>query len=219
MPLNQPTLSWPFIAILASLLSLPFSEAVGSEIVNVPELGLHHRILTIEKNENPQNLVLMYTRLDRQCRFVMDDKQGQIPFLDFYWLNDRSRYHEMHALLKRGIRKRLEVQPLSREPNQEGAFAIRIRNLREIRHDLDDPVMLIKAVGKPGADGNNRCEVQAQMKVNVGKSESMVRLEAISAVGKKTFLPPFRKVVSVTLHGVIPKNGERVERTFSAPGH
>lgn len=167
-------------------------------MLQIPEVGPHYKILSFEKNENPENVLVVYTKLDENCRFIQKDAK---PLIDFYWLMNGQRYKPTHALIKNAVRGRMKISEVD-----EQSFRLRINELKELQTDLRQPHLNVRVV-KKGAE----CTVAAYFR---DQNEQLIRVNSIFSESKKTFLPPFRKVLAVAIRGTA--SGEAVERKFLA---
>ncbi|MFM9726342.1 hypothetical protein ACKI1L_38100, partial [Streptomyces scabiei] len=77
----------------ALLVSLP---VFAREITDIPQLGTHQQIFTVEKNVNPENVAIVYTKVDSACRFVNDPANRDEPVFDFYWRMGGTDYKPMN---------------------------------------------------------------------------------------------------------------------------
>ena len=183
-------------------------DSPGSEVDLAP-IGKHVPIFIVEKSENPQNTLTAYTVLEANCRVAVDHQDATKPILDFYWLMNRTQYKPVHPLIKSGIRDRLElVSTAQRDPRM---FSIRISDLSELKTDLIAAVVQVKATAKKGG-----CHVDAYLRLGPSDQSRNLKLTTIYTESSKTIIPPFRKVVSVTLKGVDAQTGAAIERKYSA---
>lgn len=196
------------------------AAAGGFDVKPAAEVGPHQPVLIFEKNENPQNILVVYTKLNEDCRFIADPSEPSLPVFDFYWLMDRTRYKPVHPLIKSGIHDhlRLETPPVLRPAKNDDkkvpvwdSLSARIQILDELKHDLEEPRVTVKAVKREGA-----CTVQALMKLGPSDQNRTIALESIYSESRKVLWPPFRQVVSVTLTGTDVASGEKVKRTYLA---
>ena len=194
----------------ALLLALAARASAGPQITDIAEVGPHYRVVTIEKSVHPQNLLVAYTRLDERCRVVRDPKQGNSPVFDFYWLMDGSRYKRVHPLIKRGIRKRLEVGA-SPPKSRDGSFAVRLNDLTEVEHDLGaTPLLWVRAEKTtPG------CRVEARITLGPSDKNAVIRLDSIYSEAELSW-PLSARMKSITLKGVDVKSGKPVVRVYKA---
>lgn len=175
---------------------------------DIPEIGRHYPVFIFEKNENPQNVLVTYVKLNENCQFEVRSDEGKKPFFDFYWLMDRERYKPVHKLIKSGIRERLQFVSKSDDLKR---FTLRLNDLSELNQNLEATDITISAQ-KEG----NHCVVKGVANVGTSKERERILLESIYSESKKTLMPPFRKVESITLKGVALDDNQKVERTFSA---
>lgn len=185
--------------------------AVAKEITDIAQVGPHYKIITFEKNENPQNIMVIFTRLDESCHFKPEGPKSQPPALGYYWLMDRKRYKPVHPLIRRGIEKRLVLEGgvMSESPNTS-FFQIRISDLDELKTDLHEPRMRVTA-RKSGLD----CEVETTVRLGPSDGQDTLRLTTLYSETEKKFLPPFRRLLSITLDGVNMRTGATLKRKYS----
>ncbi|HEX4046693.1 MAG TPA: hypothetical protein VH309_02605 [Elusimicrobiota bacterium] len=198
----------PAPAVRAVLLAvLAVRAAAGGEIATIPEIGPHYRILIVEKSIHPQNVLVAYTRLDKDCRVLRDPKRADRPAFDFYWLMDGSRYKPVNRLILRGIRKRLQVE----EAGSAREFSVRLNDLKEVRTDLGaSPVLRVRAFRTAAG-----CEAEGLMRLGPSNKDALIRLEKIDSEAALT--GPFSaKVKLVALTGVNVKTGRKVVRVYRA---
>lgn len=194
------------IGILTSLSSLIIPElSLAKEIDEISEVGKHHRILIVEKSENPQNQIAVFTKVDRQCRFIKEADDTKRPVLDFYWLLDRKRYKPIGRFAKYRVRKKIRVHPLHKEA--QDSFFIFSDMIHRYHPELRDSLIEIKSEKR-----NGHCEVAALAHLEGLKSP--MKLEKVYSELKKTILPPFRKVLSITLNGENKGSGVKIKKTY-----
>jgi hypothetical protein len=194
------------LKILILLLALSRNSS-ALEVTDISEIGPHHRILTLEKNENPENVLAVYTQVDSSCRVGKKNStaSSDIPHFGFYWLMNRMNYKPVHPLIRQGIAQRITVLP---EANSS-SFHVKLEDLKEMKTDLED--LRLNVIARlEGA----RCKVGAFMNLGPSDHHAKMKLELIDSQSKKTILPPFRKVLSVTLKGVLTATGEKFSRTY-----
>lgn len=195
-------LSWA-----ALLPALALRAAAGGAIVSIPQVGPHYRIVTVAKSVHPQNVLVAYTRLDKDCRVLPDPKRRDHPEFGFYWLMDGARYKPVNRLILRGIRKRLQVE----EPGSPREFSVRLNDLKEVKTDLGpSPVLRVRAFRT--AEG---CAAEGLMRLGPSNKDAVIRLGTIDSEAALT--GPFSaKVKLVALTGVDVKTGKKVVRVYRA---
>ena len=145
---------WFFLlALLLPLVSWPYALArpvlTGHAVTTVGDIGEHYPLFIVTKSHHPENLTVVYTKLDQHCRVLPDRDHGGQPTLDFYWLMDHTRYKPMAALLKDGIGQRLQFTDTRRYQEDPTTFAVRLDELSRLQHDLPQPTVQIKT-DRPG---------------------------------------------------------------------
>jgi hypothetical protein len=182
---------------------------MAGEVDTVPEVGGHHPILIVGKNVHPENLMVVYTKVDANGRFVADPADRDRPVFDFYWLMDGKTYKPVNGLIKNEIGKRLECQlgPSGRDTH----FVVNVNDLKEVNSDIKEPKMDVYAKRNGGA-----CDVEAQ--INLGPSDGNMRIKLSSIYTEGRAFPP--AVYSVTLKGEEIVNGKltgkKVARRYEA---
>ena len=181
----------------------------AAEVSNIPEIGAHHPILIIGKNVHPENLMVVYTKVDAEGHLLPDPEQLNQPLLDFYWLMDGKNYKPVNAIIKSEIRKRLEIQAGSKD--RPTHFVINVNDLKEVNSDIKQPKMDIYV-----SDTAGDRQVEAQM--NLGPSDGNLRLRVSSIYTEGRAFPP--AVYSVTLIGEEIVNGKpsgkKIARKYGA---
>lgn len=185
-------------------------EIKAFELVNRSPVGAHYPIITFEKNENPQNIMLIYTKLDKDCRFELNPQKRHEPVFDFYWLMGKKTYKPVHPLIKSGIHDRLQVEAGEAFAQSRREFEIKVNDLKELKTDLHEA--RLKVVARK--IGHN-CDVQATIQLGPKDQNATLNLETIYSEAEKSFIPPFRKVTSVTLIGKSEASGKAMKKTFS----
>lgn len=190
--------------------AMTFASAANAAIplgaARLEPIGEHQRLLLFEKNENPQNVMVIYTKIDGACSLAKGEN-GQ-PVFDFYWMMDGERYKPVHSMIKSGIRDRLEFQGGSAEKGPRDFF-VRINDMKEVKNDLPDPRLHVELQSE-----GRGCTADARIQLGPSDQGRVLKVESIYSEAKKIMMPPFRKLVAVTLRGVDAKTGEKIERRF-----
>lgn len=202
MPIRKASLA-------VALLAASMLRVATAEVTDIPELGAHQPILVVGKNVNPQNIMVIYTKVGADGRFLTNPADRGRPVFDFYWLMDGKTYKPVNGTIKKEIRRRFECQP---SPSDRAShFVINVNDLKEVNADLKDPKVDVYATGSSGAR-----DVEAQM--TLGPSDGNMRIKLSSIYTEGRALPP--AVYSVTLKGeeiVDGKvTGKKVVRRYEA---
>jgi hypothetical protein len=181
--------------------------ALRAEVRSLPEIGRHFPLFTFEKNENPQNIMVIYVKLDDEGRLVQDPKRPRQPLIGFYWLMNREKYKPVHPLIVHGIRERLHFVS---EASDRRSFRIRLSDLDDLKQDMKSTDIDVKVVGK------KEPTVEASLTLGPSDRSREIQIDKIYSKAHKTFLPPFRKVDAITVFGQTVAGGDPVSRTYSA---
>ncbi len=192
------------VCFAISLLGAP---TVKGETVSA--IGAHQPILVVNKNVNPRNQLVVYTKQAVDGSFLMNPADRNRPLLDFYWLMDGRNYKPVNGLIKSEIRRRFACQSL---PGASAShFTIEIRDLKEVNADLRDPKVDVYARRTRGIS-----DVEAQ--ISLGPSDGYMRIKLSSIYTEGATFPP--AVHAVTLKGEEIVNGKltgkKVTRRYDA---
>jgi hypothetical protein len=194
----------------------------GQAVTNVGDVGEHYPLFFIEKSHHPENIAVVYTKLDTDCRVIPDREHGLLPTFDFYWLLDATRYKPMAGPLKVGTRKRLQFIDTHESQGNLTAFAVRTDDLSRVQHDLPSPTVQIKAERQGEA-----CMATAFMTLGPSNGYATIKIESVSTRTEPlTLLKKMRAMVepdtiqiyAVTVKGTDVATGQPIERTYYAAG-
>jgi hypothetical protein len=192
----------------------------GQVVTNVGDVGEHYPLFLIEKSHHPENITVVYTKLDTHCRVIPDREHGFLPTLDFYWLMDTTRYKPMAGPLKAGARKRLQFIDTNGAQGDLTAFAVRTDDLSRVQHDLQNPTVQIKAERQGDA-----CVATALMTLGPSNGNVTLKVESVSTKTEPITLlkkmramadPDFIRIYAVTVKGTDVTTGQPIERTYHA---
>jgi len=197
------------ISLAPLVLSAFVFRLAAHEVTNIAEIGSHEPILIVEKNVHPENLMVVYTKVDAHGHFLPDPKNPARPILGFYWLMGGKAYKPVNAIIKTEIRKRLklELPPIGIATH----FVIYLNDLKEVKSDIKQPKINVSIDETTGTR-----DVEAQMNLGPSDENMRIKLSAIYTEGRA--FPP--AVYSVTLKGEEIANGKltgkKVTRTYEA---
>src|SRR5437870_13351807 len=72
----------------------------GKAVNNVGDIGEHYPRFLVAKSHHPENIAVVYTKLDTHCRVLPDRAPGFIPTSHFHWLMDVPGHKPMRRPLK-----------------------------------------------------------------------------------------------------------------------
>jgi hypothetical protein len=192
----------------------------GQAVTNVGDVGEHYPLFLVEKSHHPENITVVYTKLDTDCHVILDREHGFLPTLDFYWLMDATRYKPMAEPLKAGARKRLQLIGANGSQGDPTAFAVRTDELARVQHDLPSPTMQIKAERRGDA-----CVATASLTLGPSNGYATIKVESIfTRTEPLTLLKKMRAMVdpdtvqiyAVTVKGTDVATGQPIECTYHA---
>jgi hypothetical protein len=194
--------------------------STGHAVTTVGDVGAHYPLFLVAKSHHPENLTVVYTKLDQHCRVRLDRAHGGLPTLDFYWLMDATRYKPMAALLKAGIRKRLQFIDTRVHQEEPTAFTVRLDDLARLQHDLPRPTVQITA-----ERSGEVCVAMATLilgpsngHVTMQLASIFTRTEALTLPKKLRAIvdPDSLQVYALTVQGTDVATGQPIERTYTA---
>ena len=192
----------------------------GKAVTSVGDVGEHYPLFLIEKSHHPENITVVYTKLDTDCRVIPDREHGFLPTLDFYWLMDVTHYKPMAGPLKAGARKRLQFIDANGAQGDATAFSVRTDDLSRVQHDLQSPTVQIKAERQGDA-----CVATASMTLGPSNGHATIKVESISTKTEPITLlkkmwamaePDSIQIYAVTVKGTDVATGQPIERTYYA---
>jgi len=200
--------------------ALARSSLPGTAVSNVGDVGEHYPLFLVEKSHHPENITIVYTKLDTHCRVLPDHEHGFLPTLDFYWLMDETHYKPMAGPLKEGVRQRLQFTDAHWQQVDPTSFAVRTSDLSRVQHDLPSPTVQIKTERKGDA-----CVATASLTLGPSNSHATMKLESIyTRTEELTMLktlqamtaPDAIQIYAVTVKGTDVATGKPIERTYNA---
>jgi len=190
-----------FILVIISIF------AIAKPLPNISEIGDHQKILIFEKNEHPNNIMVLYTKLNHQCQFLSDPKSEGRPFIDFYWLMDRKDYKPVNIIIKSEVRRRLKIQ--SFDTDSRNSFSVALKDLNKFGITIADPIITVKS-----SSHQEGCHIEALFNIQEANNKRVMRLNSIKTESVVTWKWPFRKIESITLNGTDVQSGKQVFHEF-----
>jgi hypothetical protein len=192
----------------------------GHAATSVGDVGEHYPLFFIEKSHHPENITVVYTKLDTDCHVIPDREHGFLPTLDFYWLMDATHYKPMTGPLKAGARKRLQFIDANGSQGDSTSFSVRTDDLSRVQHDLQSPTVQIKTERQGDA-----CVAIAFMTLGPSNGNATMKVESVSTRTEPITLlkkiramaePDAIQIYAVTVKGTDIATGQPIERTYHA---
>ena len=195
-------------------------SVTGKAVHNIGDVGEHYPIFLVEKSHHPENITVVYTKLDKNCHVIPDREHGFMPTLDFYWLMDETSYKPMAGPLKEGVRKRLQFTDAHWYTVDPTSFSVRIDSLSRVQHDLQSLTVQIKT-----ARTGDVCVATASMTLGPSNGNATMKVESVFTKTETLTLlkkmqamvdPDAIQLYSVTVKGTDVATGAPIERTYNA---
>ena len=183
-------------------------HAASSKVVNFPEIGPHYPILIVEKNVNPENKMVAYTKMDAKGRFL---DVGNRPVVDFYWLMDGKKYKPVNKKILKELHKQFTWQWNSKD---RSTFVVEVNDLKKMKCDIKE-----RRIDVSAAKTHDGTHIETQMNLGPSDGNMRIRLSAIQTVGRA--FPPSAESVTLKGEKVVKgkPTGKKVTRTYYATDH
>lgn len=96
------------------------------------------RLFTIEKSLNSENILNVHTQVDQNCKFV----SGNSGYVDFYWLMNGTTHKQVHPTIRSKVQDRVQFVGIN---GARDTFKVRLNDLSEIKHDLENNIIEVRA--------------------------------------------------------------------------
>jgi hypothetical protein len=165
------------------------------------------KLFTMEKNHNPENIMMIHTQTDMDCKFIESKKNNEKNFLEFYWIMDSGRSQkEVHPLIRDEIKKRVRFDGIN---ERKDAFKVTLGDLKELRHDLTDTSMEVMSELSDG-----KCIVKSVLTLGASGNYKKLDIERTYCEVSKNLLGIPNGCLSLILEGKDVSNGETIKMTF-----
>lgn len=138
--------------------------------------SVERKLFTLEKSVNSENILNIHTFTDNDCKFV----SGNNGHIDFYWLMDKQTKKEVHPMIRSKVQERVKFLGLNATKD---SFKVRLNDLSEIKHDLEDNNIEVKAEIVAGV-----CTVKSVLKLGASSKYKKMNLERTHCDVEKNFL-------------------------------
>lgn len=165
------------------------------------------KLFTMEKNHNPENIMMIHTQTDMDCKFITSKKNNENNFLEFYWIMDSGRSQkEVHPMIRDEIKKRVRFEGIN---ERRDSFKVTLGDLKELRHDLTETSMEIFSELNQG-----KCTVKSVLTLGASGHYKKVDLERTYCEVSKNLLGIPNGCLSLLLEGKDLSSGETVKVKF-----
>ncbi len=165
------------------------------------------RLFVVEKSKNPQNILVVYCKVNEACELQRITDAGRDHLYDVYWLMDGVTYKRTHPIIKKMARKRFIAQEAADRPK---SFSVLLADLKELVHDLPSETVHVDAYRSP--DG--RCRVRALIQLGPSGSGRIMQIDSIYSQARTVFGIPIG-IKYIELHGTDTRNREAISVRFN----
>lgn len=188
--------------------------------VGLAEKDSELRLFEVEKSFNPQNILVVYARVQATCEVQPIPDAGSLHLFDLHWLMNGTTFKPTHRLIKKAARKRFVAQSLEKNGL---SFTVRLTDLKELHHDLPSDNIHVKIVREP--PGN--CRSRVLLKLGPRHANRTMAIETIYSEAKTFFSIPigihFIELRGTDIHSNEPMvarfNSTNPHQNHDAAGH
>lgn len=185
-------------------LNLTFILSVVFTINSFAEDSIPKKLFTIEKNYNPENIMIIETQIDNNCKFLNQNNK----YLDYYWMMNKTKRKEIHPMIRSQIEEKVKFHGIDNEKN---LIKLKLNDFRELKHDLEDILINISATLENGI-----CDVKSILKLGPSSKYRKIDIKRIYCeVSTNLFgIPDGCKFIE--LSGADADTGEDLKVRFSS---
>lgn len=165
------------------------------------------RLFVVEKSKNPENILVVYCRVNKKCALQSIADAGHDHYFDFYWLMNRTTYKRTHPIIKKLARKRFIAQDVAE--NATG-FTVLLADLKELVHDLPSDLIRIDFYRSP--DG--RCTARTLLELGPSGDNHTMQIDRIYSKAR-TFVGIPIGIQYIELHGTDTQRQKKISVRFN----
>lgn len=181
-----------------SIISLSVMTLLTSQVL----WGAEQNLFTMEKSYNPENIMVIHTETDNDCKFVNSKNE----LIDFYWLMNGKERKPVHSMIKNGVQERVQVTHVSSQRDQ---FKVKLNDLSEVKHDLEDPSLEVISEYRDG-----ECQVKSVLTLGPSKKYRKVDITRTYCEVTSNFLGIPNGCKYLDLEGIDVDSGEEISVRF-----
>ncbi|MBC7427362.1 MAG: hypothetical protein H7336_02040 [Bacteriovorax sp.] len=165
--------------------------------------SIQRKLFTLEKSMNSENILLIHTQTDANCKFV----ENQNGYVDFYWLMDGNTKKEVHPMIRSKVEERVRFAGINADKT---SFKVSLNDLSELKTDLDDNKIEVKS-----AIVNGACQVQSIIKLGGSAKYKKLNLKRTYCEVEKNFFGVPKGCIYLDLEGTNADTGEALKVRFN----
>lgn len=163
---------------------------------------IERKLFTLEKSLNSENILLIHTQTDENCKFVA--KNGE--YVDFYWLMEGKSKKTVHPMIRSKVQERVAFLGINAARD---SFKVNLNDLKEIKHDLEDTKIEITSEIQ-----NGKCEVSSILKLGASAKYRKLNLKRTYCEVEKNLLGVPTGCKSLELQGTDADSDEAIRVRF-----
>nr|BDT28964.1 DUF4833 domain-containing protein [Bacteriovorax sp. HI3] len=160
------------------------------------------KLFTLEKSLNSENILLIHTQTDESCKFVTNEN----GYVDFYWLMDGLTKKPVHPMIRSKVQERVAFSGINATRD---SFKVKLNDLSEIKHDLEDTNIEALAALK-----NGNCDVTSVIKLGASANYRKMNLKRTFCEVDKNLLGVPKGCKYLELQGTDADTGEALKVRF-----
>ncbi|MFP5385841.1 MAG: hypothetical protein ACLGHN_07155 [Bacteriovoracia bacterium] len=165
------------------------------------------KLFSMEKNYNSENVMIIHTQTDKDCKFVTSNKNSEKNYVEFYWVMENGKYNkEVHSMIRSEIKDRVKFEGIN---SRRDSFKVRLNDLSEVRHDLTDPTMEVVSELV-----NGECTVKSIISLGASAKYKKIDLQKTYCEVTKNFIGVPNGCRYIELEGKDVGSGETVKVRF-----
>lgn len=165
------------------------------------------KLFTMEKDHNEENVMMIHTQTDADCKFVTSTKNSEKNYMEFYWImNNGKDTKEVHSMIRSSIKERVKFLGINASRD---SFKIKLNDLSELRHDLTDTTMEINSEMV-----NGKCEVKSVLTLGASGRYRKIDLNRTFCNVSKNLIGVPNGCNFIELEGSDTSTGETIKVKF-----
>jgi hypothetical protein len=166
------------------------------------------KLFTLEKNYNPQNILVIHGQTDKDCKFVTSPKNAERNFVEFYWsMNLGNEKKEVHPAIRDEIKNRFKFLGAT---SARDSFRMRLNDLTEVKHDLVDTSLEVQSELL-----NGKCNVKSILVLGASSKYKKINIQRLFCDVSKNLVGIPNGCNYIELHGQDADNGEKISVKFN----
>ncbi len=172
-------------------------------VVSSANALVEKRLFSLEKNYNPENILVIHTQVDNECRFGVSRNN---EYVDFYWLMNGTERKEVHPTIRSQVKNRVSFDGIN---VNKDSFNIDLNDLKEISHDLESTTIEVRSSIEGG-----QCQVESLIKLGPTGKYRTLNLKRTYCEVKTNALGIPKGCKFIDLEGVDADNGKAIKVRF-----